>query len=80
MKKEMYTGLCVGGPLDGQQAESRCPKGFVLVDKPNKKVWVYDFHRNRDGGAFYVREEDVFDADKATRAANEPNYDVRAMP
>jgi hypothetical protein len=38
-----YDGVCVGGPYDGYTVSSRCPKGFVLVDRPNNRMWMYDF-------------------------------------
>ncbi|MFI7608908.1 hypothetical protein ACIBTV_27860 [Micromonospora sp. NPDC049366] len=78
-------GACVGGPMDGQQAVSRFPRGFLLVDKPAGECWLYDW---RDGG-FHVRDAapmPVQDGpadgpgDSRYRAAAEPFFDVLAAP
>lgn len=78
---ELFSGTARGGPLDGTDQESRFPKGFLLVDKPNNRVWIYDY----TDGEFVVREEEgvelVSDPDASHnrfRAADERSYDVRA--
>lgn len=70
-----YQGLAVGGPYDGQKVISRNPKGFVLVDKPNSRAWVYDFQGDR----FVAREGDTFDPYKGWRAAESDGWDVLAF-
>jgi len=77
----MYEGICLGGPLNGQTMEVRFPKGFLLIDKPADKVWIYD--RIEDG--FVVRDEIpskvLTEGPKNRyRAAEESNYDVLAAP
>jgi hypothetical protein len=76
---ELYEGRCVGGPLDGRQAESRYPTGFVLADKPAGKAWIYD---RAGDGTFAVREGDgrTLDPRRATDAAIGEAYDVIAAP
>lgn len=76
----VYTGQCVGGPLDGMGAVSRYPKGFVLVDIPNQVCWVYDSVALLDEGqAFHCRPRDHWDTQRGEKAAQESNYDVRAF-
>jgi hypothetical protein len=78
-------GTCHGGPLDGQRAASRFPKGFLLVDKPAGHCWIYEW--NAEKQTFHVRsdepmpvhEDGAFGYDRY-RAAAEPNYDVLAAP
>jgi len=74
----VLAGPCVGGPLDGQPGESRFPKGFLLVDKPNRRAWVYD--ANHDLMSFVVRDPagDTLDEEGRWRAGSEFTYDVRA--
>jgi hypothetical protein len=78
---ELFEGDCRGGPLDGQPGQSRFPKGFLLIDKPNNRVWIYDFAN----GEFVVREaegvelvSDLAASHNRFRAAEERSYDVRA--
>lgn len=44
---EVYTGVCVGGPLDKQQVTVRTPDGFLAADKAAGTAWVYK--RGTDG-------------------------------
>lgn len=81
MEEELYEGPCVGGPLDGAVSQSRFPKGFLLIDKPNNRVWIYDYA----DGQFAVRNpegEELNSDPTAThnryRAAEERSYDIRA--
>jgi hypothetical protein len=74
----VYAGTCHDGPWDGRQIQVRFPKGFLLVDKPNAQVWIYDRH---EGGDFYARTPDpralLEDGPyNRWRAAEEPNYDL----
>lgn len=46
-----YTGPCIDGPIDGKRMSSRYPKGFLYVDKPNSRAWVYEWKN----GAFVVQ-------------------------
>lgn len=83
----VYEGLAVGGPLDGETVQSRYPKGFLLVDKPNNRAWVYDYDeghnksgdRLADRSRFVAREQYTLDHAKRLRAAEEFDYDVRAF-
>lgn len=84
---KLYRGICVGGPMDSQQGLSRFPKGFILVDAPNNRIWVYDYKdgpdpnssRLADRPRFVAREQDELDPERARATANEPRYDVRAF-
>lgn len=76
-------GLCFGGPLNGVTAQSRFSKGFLLVDKPEGNLWIYEWDKEK--GVFNVRQEDplpvlVEGPKNRFRAAEEPNYDVIAAP
>lgn len=72
-----YTGPCYGGPMDGQTGESRFPAGFVLVDRPSGRAWIYD----RSGSQFNVRDAKgmPLDDEKRWEAANGAKWDVRAL-
>ena len=72
--RSIYEGFCVGGPLDEQRGQSRYPSGFVAVDKPNRRAWIYDWSNNH----FKVREPDGRPLDDALRiaAAESTDWDV----
>lgn len=80
MDSNLYEGRCVGGPLDGRDAESRFPKGFIYVDVPGERVWVYDYREESPSvpAAFIAREVDNLSRPKAEKAAAGSTYDVRA--
>jgi hypothetical protein len=60
--------------MGGLTGQSRYPKGFVLVDKPNGVAVVYDY---KDGD-FIAREPVVLDDGKRWSAAESDGWDVRA--
>jgi hypothetical protein len=79
----MYQGFCVGGPIAGQKWVSRFPKGFLLVDKPNNKCWIYDWNTTYE--EFVARWDEGQEVhtegpDNRRRAAEEFDYDVLAAP
>lgn len=78
--QELYTGVCIGGPMNGQVTESRFPRGFVLINVPNERVWVYDRKENHDRHevVFIARAQVTLDNDKAWSAAQGADFDVRA--
>jgi hypothetical protein len=90
MHKVLYTRKCIGGPLNGQEAMSRFPKGFLLVDKPTNRVWIYDLVQGEgltDPDTWKCREPEekytdihwyTFDPKRGRQAANEFDYDVVA--
>jgi hypothetical protein len=47
----LYSGIAVGGPLDGKTVEGRFPKGIIFVSKPENRAWIYDLIADR----FYAR-------------------------
>lgn len=53
MEEELYTGLAIGGPMEGQQVEGRFPGGILFVSKPTNKCWLYDFYA--ESGRFILR-------------------------
>lgn len=81
---DVYTKTAVGGPLDGQQVESRFPMGFILVNKPTRSCWVYKVSQDEltwvivpeDGGD----EARLWDKTKSMATANGSDYDVRVLP
>jgi hypothetical protein len=80
---ELYEGICFGGPLNMKTMTSRFPKGFLLVDKPANKLWIYEW--NKTGLRFDVRDEEPMEvliegSKNRYRAAEESNYDVIAAP
>lgn len=76
-EKTLYIGQCIGGPMDGQQGESRFPKGFMLIDRPNSAAWVYDY--DPESAIFTAREQDIHDNMRTQKAAEGIDYDVRAL-
>jgi hypothetical protein len=86
-RSRLYTGRCVGGPLDGQVVESRFPKGFVLVSRAANMAWIYDHTeaQPKPGGeifsTFQAREPSgrTLDDEGRLRAAMEHEFDVRAQ-
>jgi hypothetical protein len=73
----LYEGMCEGGPMNGTPGQSRFPKGFVIIDQPNSRAWVYDY--DRSAGVFVSRRRDVHDRVRHLHAAEGANYDVRAF-
>lgn len=53
MSEILYSGLAVGGPMDGKEVEGRYPGGILFVDKQSNTAWLYDYYA--DQGKFYVR-------------------------
>lgn len=49
----LYSGIAIGGPLEGQTIAGRFPKGVVFVSKPQNKAWIYDYYA--EVGKFYAR-------------------------
>jgi hypothetical protein len=85
LEKELWVGLCVGGPIDGQEGYSRFPKGFLLCDRPSDRLWIYDW--SEADQKFLVRDAGGVDLiespeapDNRWRAALEGSYDVVALP
>lgn len=80
-----YTYTAHGGPLDGQVIESRYPKGFLLVDKPEQKVWIYHYiaedaaNKGPFGWVCCLGSPHGQDDLLQSAAANGFSYDVRAF-
>lgn len=73
---DTYTLPAHGGPLDNQQVTSRFPRGFLLVDKPNARCWLYD--ATPDG--WTVRgDAEPWDRQRSRTAADGIEYDVLAL-
>lgn len=69
-----YDGVCADGPYAGKRASSRFPRGFLLVDRPRRRVWVYAYA----GGVFTSGPARVLDNDARWLAADGDEYDVVA--
>jgi hypothetical protein len=80
-ERKLFRGPCVGGPMGGKEGETRFQKGFILVDKPNRQVWVYRAtpDGNSPTGTTYVAEgaRDL-DSEKLEKTAAGSDWDVRA--
>lgn len=76
-----YAGLIEGGPqpYPGKLLVSRFPAGVLLLDKSVGRAWVYDL--DAAGGLYRCRNDSGAPIDEAGRwrAADEPNYEVRAF-
>jgi hypothetical protein len=53
MNETLYSGLAVGGPMEGKEVEGRFPGGILFVSKPTNKAWLYDYYA--DQGKFFAR-------------------------
>jgi hypothetical protein len=53
MAETLYSGLAIGGPMEGKVVEGRYPGGIYFVDKPTNRAWLYDYYADR--AEFYVR-------------------------
>lgn len=80
-----YSGDCYGGPYDMLRVTSRYPRGFLLVDKPDRICWIYDYADGRftcrdPQGAGDRREPLAWPLDDVRRwqAADSDSWDVRA--
>lgn len=86
-EKQVYEGLCIGGPMGGQRGESRYAAGFVLIDRPGRRVWLYDRRSGSVEGQppsaddFRVREAEGRELDDDARwaAGESGEWDVRAL-
>ena len=77
--RRTFTGVCAGGPLDGQHVTVRFPSGFLAVNRPANRCWLYDL----TGETFTVREPEGRDLDHGKRifaALDDNEYDVLAVP
>lgn len=70
-------GECHGGPWNGQDAMSRAPKGFLLVDKAAERCWIYDWN----GSAYMCRETEGrgVEFERRIHAADSLDWDVIAF-
>lgn len=50
---EIYSGIAVGGPMEGQVIEGRFPDGILFISKPTNRAWLYDYYG--DQRKFFVR-------------------------
>lgn len=85
----MWSGPCLGGPLDTREGISRFPQGFLLVDREASRVWIYDligFSESPTGRAFQVRMQagELLISDPGApknryRAADEAEFDIRTV-
>jgi len=81
---DLYTGTCIGGPMNGMEAYSRFPKGFLVCDRDADRAWLYGW----DGTAFLcthpagmiLLDEGDETVNSRQRAARESDYDVIAAP
>lgn len=79
----IFTGTAIGGPLDGQECTCRTPDGFILVDRPAGRAWLY---KRGDGGDWFLspgphgQEWRPYDPAKALDAAMGDTHDVRSVP
>lgn len=51
--KDLYSGMAVGGPMDGKVVEGRYPGAILFVSKATNKAWLYDYFA--DEQKFYLR-------------------------
>lgn len=83
----MWSGPCLGGPMDTVEGVSRYPSGFLFVDRSVTRAWVYDripWIESPTGDAFLARtrrgaelNEDPDSPRNRWRTAEEAEYDIR---
>jgi hypothetical protein len=78
-----WNGPCIGGPMDGRDGVSRFPSGFLLVDRPSGKCWVYDWLPGDESFLVRVSDGEPLIEDRSAvknryRAAEESEFDVIA--
>jgi hypothetical protein len=72
-----YTGLVVGGPLDGKSLTNNASKGFVAVDFLTNQASVYDYSPN---SATFVHQYDApVDEEKLGKAQEDGARSVLAL-
>lgn len=78
---DTVTGLCRYGPWHNRTITSRNPEGFLLVDRPTRRAWIYDTVTDQPGWAFYCRDTAAraLDDDKRWAAADGTDYDIRVL-
>jgi hypothetical protein len=76
---DSITLVCVGGVLDGQEATSRFPKGFLAVDKPAGQCWLYDIAADSSGWILREGYPQPWDRQKSWLAAEGVDFDVLAV-
>lgn len=85
MSDHVFNGDCRGGPMDGQLGMSRFANGFLLVDRPGNRMWIYDAKHEsippnpREYCEFQVRDEEGYelDMDRAWTTGDGLEWDVR---
>lgn len=80
--RRLYTGRCIGGPMDGQNGASRFPEGFVLHDADNGIFLGTYVCRGEIGHEEFVWRTAVdsrLEIARAVETANGNAYDVRAF-
>lgn len=55
MNETLYSGIAIGGPMEGHEVEGRFPGGILFVDKANNKCWLYDYFEKNSTTRFYLR-------------------------
>ncbi len=68
-----------GGPLDGTIVVFGRSKGVLVVDKPNRWVWLYDLNYNGDELVCRDPAGMVIDYPSLYKAAEEGHYDVLSV-
>jgi len=77
-ERSLFQGKATGGPLDGQEIESRFPAGLIVIDRAQKLSGVY--HRQHDKGFVYVEDNSwVNDRSKLDQAAASADFDIRSL-
>jgi hypothetical protein len=79
-ERKLYEGIARGGPLDGQERQSRFPRGAVVAHVPDATAWVYDWDAEK--AEFVCRDDRPrrFIQSKAAEAAESSDWDVWALP
>lgn len=77
-QRVLYSGPAQGGPLDGQEVNSRYSGGFIVVSKKHGQSGVYRYTEEKT----LVYQEDnsyVNDFEKLAEAAESDTFDIRSV-
>jgi hypothetical protein len=80
-REPAFSGVCRGGPYDGRAVAVRFPDGFLLYDKPGRRMWLYaaDPLRPDEFHALHSNATDVVDIESVRPAAEGISFDVLAF-
>lgn len=77
-ERVLFHGRAIGGPLDGQEINSRFPDGLIVVNVARKTSGIY---RYADNKTFIYHEDQSYinNPTKLEQVANGADFDIRSL-